>query len=337
MKLGIETLRKITRGAVRVEERDGYLYLLRFTKAQEDYYQKERPDFYKKTFCMSGIKLDFVTDSKNLIMKGVFMRAISRSYYSIEIFVDGKQRAVIDNYSNTQLQENYPDQSFEVKDLDACVELGEGKKRVTVYLPWSMAVKFSEISIDDGASVEPCEALKKVLAYGDSITQGHDTLRSHTHYAQMLCEALGYELVNRGIGAEIYRPGLVSEADDFVPEFITVAYGTNDWYTITKEEFTSNCENFLKNLRSNYKDTKIFVISPIWRANIEEERPFGSFYDVEKIQREIASGIDNVSVISGLDLVPHSPDFFGDLSLHPSAKGFEHYFENLLKAIKKEL
>ena len=50
MKLNIETLKKISRGAVRIEERDGYICFLRFTKAQEELYKGVKTDFYNKTF-----------------------------------------------------------------------------------------------------------------------------------------------------------------------------------------------------------------------------------------------------------------------------------------------
>ena len=335
MKLNIETLKKISRGAVRIEERDGYICFLRFTKAQEELYKGVKTDFYNKTFSCAGVMLDFVTNSKTLTMKGSLTPSSSRTYYSFDIFIDGKPAHYIDNFTGVAVEKCYAPQKFEITGLDTHVDLGEGEKRVTVYFPWSMAVRFTEISLDDGALVEPCESKKKLLAFGDSITHGYDAMRPSVHYVQRLCEALGYEQVNKGIGAEIYRPALARLAEDFTPDLITVAYGTNDWNLIKSDEFTKNCSEFLKALRANYKDTKIIVLSPIWRKNVDETKPFGSFFDVEKIQREIVADIENTAVISGFDLVPHSPDYFADLRLHPNDAGFEHYFNNLVKKVKE--
>ena len=41
----------------------------------------------------------------------------------------------------------------------------------------------------------------------------------------------------------------------------------------------------------------------------------------------------NVKVISGFDFVPMDENLFGDLRIHPNDKGFEYYFENLVKQI----
>ena len=37
-----------------------------------------------------------------------------------------------------------------------------------------------------------------------------------------------------------------------------------------------------------------------------------------------------MNVISGISLVEHNEEFFGDLRLHPNASGFEQYTHNLL-------
>ena len=192
----------------------------------------------------AGVMLDFVTNSKTLTMKGSLTPSSSRTYYSFDIFIDGKPAHYIDNFTGVAVEKCYAPQKFEITGIDTHVDLGEGEKRVTVYFPWSMAVKFTEISLDDGALVEPCESKKKLLAFGDSITHGYDAMRPSVHYVQRLCEALGYEQVNKGIGAEIYRPALARLAEDFTPDLITVAYGTNDWNLIKSDEFTKNCSEF---------------------------------------------------------------------------------------------
>ena len=44
-----------------------------------------------------------------------------------------------------------------------------------------------------------------------------------------LADALGAEEVNKAIGGECFFPELAATKEDFQPEYITVAYGTNDW------------------------------------------------------------------------------------------------------------
>jgi len=334
MKLDRKTLESIARGVVRVEENDGYFSLLRFTKEQEELYKGVSKDFYTKTFATAGIVLDFVTDSKTLTVKAELAPSASRTYYSFDIFVDGKEHAHIDNFSGVEIEKSYSSQKFEIKPIDTTVDLGDGEKRVSVYMPWSVSVKFGEISLDDGAKVLPCEKRKKMLVFGDSITHGYDSMRPCGHYVHKICDTLGYEQINKGIGAEIYRPELARLAEPYQPDVVMVVYGTNDWNLCTKEQFTANCQGFLEALSENYKDARIVVLSPIWRKNFTDVKPFGSFFDVEKVQSEIVSNIENAVLISGFDLVPHDCDMFGDLRLHPNDKGFEYYGENLLKKIR---
>ena len=143
--------------------------------------------------------------------------------------------------------------------------------------------------------------------------------------------------MNKAIGGEIFVPGLAELKLDFVPDYITVAYGTNDWSTTNGEDFYQNVKSFFGFLSKNYPESQIFAISPIWRLNFEDEKPFGDFFSVEKIIREVTAELENVSVISGFDLVGHDKMLFADLRLHPRDAGFKEYFENLSKKIGEHI
>lgn len=119
-----------------------------------------------------------------------------------------------------------------------------------------------------------------------------------------------------------------------MPDYITVAYGTNDWIGIERCTFKEKCKGFYENLINNYPESKIFAITPIWRKDMNEERVFGAFEDVEKTIRECVKGIGNITVISGFDFVPKDEKYFADFRLHPNDDGFEYYAENLYNEIK---
>ena len=152
-------------------------------------------------------------------------------------------------------------------------------------------------------------------------------------YISRLADLLDAQEYNKAIGGEIFFPALAATKEAFEPDYITVAYGTNDWNRCTKEAFTENCKAFLYNLSNNYPNTGIFVITPIWRKEISESRPFGEFRCVGEIIQEQAAKFRNISVIQGFEFVPHNENMFGDLRLHPNDTGFEYYFENLANHI----
>ncbi|MBR6794365.1 MAG: SGNH/GDSL hydrolase family protein [Clostridia bacterium] len=125
--------------------------------------------------------------------------------------------------------------------------------------------------------------------------------------------------------------------DDYEPDYITVAYGTNDWSKKDPETYLADCKAFYTNLSRNYPTVPIFAITPIWRKVTEEVKMAGRFEDLERMIRLATEELPNVKVISGTDFVPHDISYFADLRLHPNDKGFAHYAENLYQAVKKEV
>ena len=83
----------------------------------------------------------------------------------------------------------------------------------------------------------------------------------------------------------------------------------------------------------NYPDAKIFAITPLWRIDVDNPQTDWRFDETEKMIRYAAKP-RNVSVIRGVELLPHDTNLFGDLVLHPNDEGFRFYFENLYNAIK---
>ncbi len=335
MKLTFEQIKSFIHGAVRFSQTDEGIRFYRFTEGQEFVYKKERPEWvYSKMYSSSGVKLEFNTDSTSMFLKVNVSAASSRTYFSVDVFSDGKNVGNIDNFSDMELKDNYTVDSYSLGEFSRVFDLGDGIKKVTVYLPWSVATEIKEIELDDNSYAEGINYEKTLLAYGDSITQGYDTLRPCNHYINRLAKMLDADVYNKGIGGEIFFPALSECKDNLSPDYITVAYGTNDWFSISEEVFKERCRAFYKNLSNNYPDSKIFAISPVWRKNYKDETLFGNFENVGKYIEDIVKDITNVTYINGFDLIPHNEKLFGDLSLHPNDEGFEYYAKALYDKIK---
>lgn len=337
MELSFAKIKEIATGAVRIEEGNGTVKLYRFTKEQEELYRVTNQEFYMKALSTAGIKLSFRTDSKNLSLKITTAQGSSRRYFSVDVVVDGKPLGYLDNFSDAVLPEDYTGLEFPLGNFEKSFSLGEGIKTVCVHLPWSASASIDALSIDDGAFIEGVKPQKKLLAFGDSITQGYDALRPSNRYIARLADKLGVEEFNKAIGGEIFFPSLAKLRDSFVPDYITVAYGTNDWYHTDAETFKANCKAFYSTLRENYPESKIFAITPIWRKDMNEKRVFGNFKNVEVYIKDAVKDLENITVISGFDFVPKDETYFGDLRLHPNDKGFECYFESIYDKIKSEI
>lgn len=334
MQLDFETIKSITCGAVRMTQGEDGIRFYRFTQEQHQLYSQKIEGLFQKSQATAGVKLCFKTDSKQLFFKALFENAFSRTYFSVDVYVNDKLIGCLDNFSDQTLPEDYSEITFPVGEFSKSFDLGDGEKTVTVHLPWNKKVALRELSFDDGSYVIPVKPEKKLLAFGDSITQGFDALRPSRRYIARLAQALGAEEFNKAVGAEHYYPDLAATRDAFVPDYITVAYGTNDWSSSTPEVFKANVRKFYSNLQSTYLGVKTFVITPIWRPNWQAITAVGAFSDIEKEIRLATENMENVTVISGSDLVPHDTKLYGDVRLHPNNDGFDHYFHNLWSMMK---
>lgn len=333
MKLNLEQLKQITTGAVNIRKENGMFLFSRFTEEQEKLYQITYEGFSDKTHTTSGIKFSFKTDSKNLFTKIKTSQKTTRTYFSVDVFVNEVPIGYIDNFSEVKLEGDYTKDEFSLGEFSKNFMLGDGEKTVCVHLPWSVKTLVEEISIDDDAFIEGIKPAKKLLAFGDSITQGYDALRPSNRYVAKLADKLDAEEFNKGIGGECFFPDLAELKEAFVPDYITVAYGTNDWSKIDKETFKKNSKAFYENISKNYPDSKIFAITPIWRKDCNEAKPMGEFQVLEQYIKEAVAECKNVTIIPGYNLVPGDECYFADLWLHPNDDGFEHYVENLYNKI----
>ena len=336
MNLSYETVKKITCGAARISEDDGFRFY-RFTEKQEEVYRRYRSGLAEKTFSTPGICLHFHTDSRNLYLKADMRPSTTRSCFAFDIFCDGKRvdSACLCNFDEKDIPS---EQKRPLGEYSKNIRLGDGNKTVKIVFPWSVTPVIKEIGLDDGAFVTPVKRDKKILLYGDSITHGYDALHPSDTYAYLLSEMLHAESYNKAIGGEMFAPEVAEFADDFVPDLITVAYGTNDWNGgISRTAFRENCKGFFDNLTRNYPETPIFAITPIWRKESAEQRAMGGFDTVKEQIFDLAAHYDNVIPIVGHDLVPRSEEYFSDRHLHPNKCGFSFYAENLYNAIRQKL
>lgn len=334
MQLNISQIREITLGAARVEEREDGVHFYRFTEEQEALYQARKEDFYLKTFATSGVQLAFETDSETLFLRAItFPRSSSRHYFAFDILVNGEKVDSLHNLPAGEPRDEYLGIELPMGECSKRVSLGSGVKKVQIYLPWSIRIALQELTLDEGAVIRPVKPTYQMLCFGDSITHGYDALCPSHKYITRLAMFLDAEEHNKAIGGEIFFPDLADTQEDFEPDYITVAYGTNDWSKCTQEEFTANCSAFFERLCRRYPHAKIFAITPIWRK--DADRP-NRTWDLTQVKDTIfrqAERWDNLVAIDGSHLVPPDEMVYADRRLHPNDAGFDHYFKNLAKAI----
>ena len=328
MILGLNTVKTAIRGTADMELIDQKLWLHRFTAAQREAYRTYSLDFLKKAKATAGVRLEFATDSTTLRLTGECYAASSRQFFGFDVYVNG---SLVCHQLNTLGEEG------SAYMLEA--QLGSAKtKNVVVYFPWSVQANIGSLSLDDDAVFEPIYRSYKMICFGDSITHGYDAKNPSFSYANRLADALCADHINKGIGAEVFYPTLAALKDDYDPDYITVAYGTNDWSHSKKEDFDKDSVLFFENLAKSYPRAKIFALTPVWRRNCEtRETEVGKFLYVTETLEKIADAIPGVECIDCIDCIPHDPQYYVADVLHPNDAGFYHYAAGLYAEIKKRI
>lgn len=339
MRLTFDQIQSITCGAVRILQEEKGLRFWRFTKEQELMYYDTRKltgmNYAGRSRASAGVKFAFRTDSKKLTLRVEAEPSTTRTYYDFEVLVNGVTIGTLNNHDDKLYPMGRPKACYSLEEISKEFFLGSGEKLVEVYFPWSVCPFVKAVELDEGSTLTPVKRPKTLLVYGDSITQGYDSIKLSGHYTAQLAKMLDADIVSKAIGGEIYHPPLAKLRDDLDPDYITVSYGSNDFRKTNGATFETDCKAFCAALRENYPKAKIFVLTPVWRGDLDEKSPFGDFLQVdEKITKAVAD-IADVTVIHGYDFVPHDPVYFGDLYLHPNDDGFCSYAKQVCAEICK--
>lgn len=338
MNLTIEEIRAAALGVASVTEENGKPRFHRFSDAERTMYYNLSPEgthpFYLRALCSAGVRLCFTTDSPMLVLSVEVAKYSSRSFFSFDVTANGVPLGSLCNFSEQTLPAAYAEAEFPMGKFEKTFLLGEGEKTVAVYFPFGARAEDFRLGLADGASFAPVKPKKRLLVYGDSITQGYDARYPSRRYGARLADALDAEEIDKGIGGEIFRPRLAELSDERDIDYVTVAYGTNDWSSTDGKNFLADAKAFFTALSARYPDARIFAITPIWRKDVNAEKPMGAFENVKNAIAEATKGLKNVTLIEGIDLVPHDEGLFADLRLHPRDEGFDFYAQNLIKKIK---
>ncbi len=325
MYLSLPEVRKVTRGALDITlSVDGYFIFHRMTRNLYNAYSASAGDSLKCS-ATSGVKLDFYTDSPFFNFRFRTGKGSSRNFYFFDIYTDGIMTG------------HYGEKEMWIMKGEVKTALPGGRHRVTVYLPCLCAAELMNIELADGSEIVPVEKKLKMLCVGDSITQGYDAEYPSLCYANLVADEFSADMVNQAIGGDRFHAEHLDENMNFTPDIVTVAYGTNDWSGSLRENFDHDMPEYLAKLAKMCETAKIFVITPLWRADGNRVTKVGTFEEaVARIVSE-ASKYSNMIIIDGSKLTPRINAFYSDLRLHPNDIGFGIYAKNLITEMKKHL
>ena len=308
MKLSNNTLKKLIYGAYQFKTNNGYLGFYHYSDEQIEYLKFDQ-FFYDRSLASSSITIELITDSTKISFNYLFEKI--HSCDTIDLYVDGVATKVIQ-------MENLAKKGVLEFDLTT------GFKKVTIYMPIDSTITIKNFTLN--GKYRQVKKKEKVLFMGDSITQGYGTFFTSHTYVNVVSRKLNYDVINQGIGGYVYDANVLMPMENYKPDKIILAFGTNHY---KREVFDSEVSDYFKKLREIYS-VPVLVITPIWRCDD------GSDIELLKTKsekiKEIALSYPNVSVVDGFTLVPNVPEYFPD-SLHPNALGGEIYGNNLIVSL----
>jgi lysophospholipase L1-like esterase len=147
-----------------------------------------------------------------------------------------------------------------------------GVASYTVYLPYGAVVHVGGISAED---VQPItERRPRLLAFGDSITQGAAAGDPGNTYPAIIARSLGLDHYNLGFnGCGRAEPVSAEALTGHAGDIITLHFGTNTmtraWYD--QEAWNEAFRDFLKIVRLDHSTTPVLVVTPTYRHQNERE------------------------------------------------------------------
>ena len=315
----------------------GFVSFCRFTRRQLPLYAGDSLHRFMSA-CSAGVEICFSTTGDAISFE-------CRRDFHLKVFLDGLWKQLkstvtrdkepvkpVDGFDflvNGDLEGFTPPRNgrleFEFRNPDA------SPVDVRILFPAISGVKIRSLEVN-GRVEALAEKRERILCLGDSITQGMSAVNPSLGYVARLSEELNVDALNQGVGGFVYDPASLDGLEDLPsPKLITVAYGSNDWaLNPDLEDIRRNVEDYYAKLTTLFPGVPVYAITPLWRADLEAGAKCGALSEVATCISTACSQYPSITVVDGLELIPHDTAYFADGVLHPNAKGFEIMAESLL-------
>lgn len=197
----------------------------------------------------------------------------------------------------------------------------QGHADIEIMLPNTCGLRITDF--DFGFWQPATKKAKKLLILGDSILQGINTYHPSCALGNLLAHSLDTEIVNQSVGGARFVPGLL-EPLTFDPDSILIALGANDAFS-GDDAYTQTIPEYFALLRALYPEKPITAVTPVYSMRLKTDSALAGRFDAVRTLIKTEATKNNVRVIDGDPLVPHTPKFFNEDGVHPNDLGFLQY------------
>lgn len=298
--------------------------------------------FRQMAMATSGICLEFETDSSEVALQLRLDEEPSGTARTLDYVPQAQGEGTFVSHDGLSVE-------VDGRRLPACMpEVGEGELRlviddpaqapagtimqlpglgdthhVRVWLPLLRGCALREV-LGNGTSIEPVPQRRQLLVLGDSIAQGFVAGEPAHSWPVRLAERLGLDLVNQGIGGQVFQPGtVVGLQGDVEPACIVIELGENYRYEPCRERLvTRDIRSYLAEVSRLWPRVPTFVLTPLWHAeDAWPSHPMSCWKEVPKLICAHASSHAQMHAVDGVALLDARTSLLADGYEHPGAEG----------------
>lgn len=195
-------------------------------------------------------------------------------------------------------------------------------RHVRIWLPALRGCVVRDV-LCDGSFVRPVAARQQLLVLGDSIAQGFVAGDPAHSWPAILSARLDLDVVNQGVGGQVFQPGsLAGLADTVDPARIVIAFGANYRYEpCSARSVSRDIRTYLLEVSRLWPQVPTQVLTPLWHD--EEASPSHARSCWEQVPSFIEAHVaphDQMTFVDGLELLKHDPELFADGVEHPGER-----------------
>ena len=296
----------------------------RFTPEQLAFYGGLNDSFYIASHTAAGIYLDFYTDIPEISFRYRLYRSRGTELLNsgFDIWEDARFGAHISICDSDEL--------FKAVYCRRSVK----PSRIRIFFPNGNVYLMEDFCLGDAVSAERQD--KKILFYGDSITQSAYIANPSLSWYGLTAEYLGAEYVNRGVGSMVFDENSLPASDPYQPDTIIIEYGANDLNKMPdKQSALAAASAWLKKACAVYPDAQKIGITPDFiYPHGYDDLHWQRFHDYCDDLYCLYQAM-NIPVLRGYTLVPDLSAMFREDHVHLNETGSAWFAGHLVLRLKE--
>lgn len=197
---------------------------------------------------------------------------------------------------------------------------------VRLYLPCLTGCAVGDVTVEGATYLEPLGPRPALLVLGDSVAQGFTVADPALTWPVLLAERLGLDLVNQGVGGQVFQPGSLPDPAAVGPVgAVVVEFADNYRFEpCAASAVRRDARAYLTEVAARWPEAPTLVVTtPPHTEAYYPTHPRSCAPEVDALIAEAAARWPRMRVVDGAGLLPAGKldELLADGSDHPGVEG----------------